>query len=197
MIELDKITEKQKLTIAKGLCDYKYIMDYWKNDDKDFRDVYYDFYLKARWAVMNKFNNKDPYFKKLQSISPTDDLMSIIDDLKDKMEEHSYELSLGSKLLHTRNPKNPIYDSKVRDYLSKEEDVDFWWNHKPKKRGAARGYTEREKIEHDWGSLNGWYNIFLTSTRGKQWIEWFDKNFPTFIDVSDIKKIDFIIYATR
>ena len=62
MIDVSKITERQKLTIAKGLCDYCYIMDNWKKNDEDFKDVFYNFYLKARWSIMNKPENKEPYF---------------------------------------------------------------------------------------------------------------------------------------
>jgi hypothetical protein len=38
-IELEKITPRQKLKIAKGLCDYQYIMDNWQVNDDDFQDV--------------------------------------------------------------------------------------------------------------------------------------------------------------
>lgn len=65
-------------------------------DELDFQVVYYDFYLKARWAVMNKEGNKRPYFEEMFSISPTDDLLTILEHLKEKMESHSYEFSLGS-----------------------------------------------------------------------------------------------------
>ena len=43
-IDVERITPRQKLTIAKGLCEYEYIMENWKNDDTDFREVYYEFY---------------------------------------------------------------------------------------------------------------------------------------------------------
>lgn len=194
-IDLEKITPRQKLTIAKGLCEYEYIMNNWQNNDSDFREVYYEFYLKARWAVMSNPNNSIPYFEKLQAISLDDDLMGILDFLKDKMEKHSYELSLGSKLLHTRNPAMPIYDSKVREYLTKEENVPFWWHVTGS--SASRGTAEREKIKHDWTELCNWYTMFLPSPRGKQWIDWFDSNFPTYRHISDVKKVDFIIFATN
>ena len=64
-IDVEKITPRQKLIIAKGLCDYQYIMDNWQKNDADFQAVYYEFYLKARWAVMNKTSNSQPYFEKL------------------------------------------------------------------------------------------------------------------------------------
>ena len=194
-IDVSQITPRQKLTIAKGLCDYQYIMDNWQTNDIDFQAVYYEFYLKARWAVMSKLNNKALYFQKLQSISPEDSLIDILNDLKGKMENQSYELSIGSKLLHTRNASSPIYDSKVREYLSKEENVNFWWQRTIKVSGAPRGTSECEKIKHDWLELCKWYNTFLTSPRGTKWIEWFDRNFPTYVHISNIKKVDFIIFA--
>lgn len=48
-IDVNQITERQKFTIRKGLCDYQYIMANQSKNDSDFQAVYYDFYLKARW----------------------------------------------------------------------------------------------------------------------------------------------------
>jgi len=198
-IDIKMITPRQKLIIAKGLCDYQYIMDNWQINDDDFQKVYYDFYLKARWAVMSKESNRRPYFHKLQTISPADDLIDIVNDLMREMEKHSYELSLVSKLLHTRNSSSPIYDSKVREYLSREEGVEFWWNRTPGMRGksAPKRTAEIDKIKHDWLNLCDWYKVFLQSSRGLQWIEWFDNNFPSYNHISNVKKIDFIIFATN
>ena len=196
-IDVSKITPRQELIIAKGLCDYQYIMENWKKDDSDFRAVYYDFYLKASWAVMSKENNSQPYFEKLQSENLNDDLMAILADLKGRMESKRYEFSLVTKLLHTRNPKLPIYDSKVREYLSREKKVNLWWQIPNKESGAKRGTTEEKKIEHDWDLLREWYADFLESERGKEWIDWFDDNFPTYKNISPVKKIDFIIFATN
>lgn len=170
-------------------------MENWEKNDADFKAVYYEFYMKARRFVMNKSNNKEQYFQMLQSISPEDSLMDILNSLKEKMASHSYELSLGSKLLHTRYACSPIYDSKVRKYLSEAEDVNFWWQIANKESGAPRGTSESEKIEHDWKKLCEWYKMFLESSRGKQWIDWFDSNFPAFADISNVKKVDFIIYV--
>ena len=47
-IDVKSITDRQKLTIEKGLCDYRYIMANWKKNDRDFQEVYYDFYLKDK-----------------------------------------------------------------------------------------------------------------------------------------------------
>ena len=62
---------------------------------------------------------------------------------------------------------------------------------------APRGTSERDKIKHDWLELCKWYDMFLQSSRGEQWIEWFDTNYQTYKSISDVKKIDFIIFATN
>jgi len=62
---------------------------------------------------------------------------------------------------------------------------------------APWGTSECEKIKHDWWELCKWYNMFLSSPRGRQWVDWFDINFPTYTNISDIKKVDFIIFATN
>lgn len=199
-IEVEKITEYQKLIIEKGLYDYQYIMNNWKNvDNDDFYTVYYKFYLSARGGVMRNECNKRIYFNKLRCISSDESLIKIISDLKEEMESNSYEFSLASKLLHTKNPFVPIYDSKVREYLSMNEDVEFWWYRKQGMYGnpAPKETTEIDKIEHDWKNLCEWYADFLKSEKGKKWIEWFDVNFSEFVNISDVKKIDFIIFATN
>ena len=196
-IILEKITPRQKLIIVKGLYDYQYIMENWQFNDADFQKVFFDFYLKARWAVMGNANNMRPYFELLQTIEPEDDLMDILLNLKKMAGIESYEFSLGSKLLHTRNTSMPIYDSKVRIYLSAEEGVDFWWHVSQRKCRVPRGTPETEKIKHDWAELRKWYDAFLPSQRGIEWINWFDNNFPAFSGISNTKKVDFIIYATN
>ncbi|MBR5337762.1 MAG: hypothetical protein IK152_07240 [Lachnospiraceae bacterium] len=191
------ITPRQKLIIAKGLCDYQYIMENWQVNDKDFQEVYYEFYLKARWPVLSNATNKKVYFNKLQSVSLEEGFISILDSLYNEMENHSYEFSLTTKLLHTRDTSMPIYDSKVRDYLSKGEKVNLWWMIPNYVSHAPRGTSEYEKIKHDWEELCKWYISFMDTERCKTWIAWFDDNFPAYVKISNVKKIDFIIFATN
>lgn len=191
-IILKDISERQKLIIAKGLLDYQFIMLNWKTNTKDFQDVYYEFYLKARWAMMKNPQNSKAYFDMLQSTDKKTNLMYVINELKSKLTKESYEFSLCSKLLHTINPQSPIYDSKVREYLSTEENVDFWFN-----TGKKNNKTTYEKIEHDWKELCSWYEEFLDSKEGKEWVDWFDFHFPSYSSISNYKKIDSIIFATN
>lgn len=141
---------------------------------------------------MSKPENTTPYFDLLQKISMDEPMEDILEELRAAMKDHRYEFSLVSKMRHTRDPRLPIYDSKVRAYLSKEEGISFWWHHT----GAPRGTGEMEKIMHDWKALCNWYQAFMMSERGKSWIEWFDACFPNDRGISNVKKIDFIIFAT-
>lgn len=186
---LSSITEKQKLIIAKGLLDYQFIMNNWRTNSSDFQDVYYEFYLKARWAKMANTTNQKDYFDLMHN-STSKDLITIIEDFEKTT--GSYEFSICSKLLHTINPSSPIYDSKVRNFLTKETDLDLWYytGRKPKAQPL-------DKIKNDWEIICNWYNKFLASADGRNWINWFDTNFPDYKSISDIKKIDSIIFATN
>ena len=186
---LSLITEKQKLIIAKGLLDYNFIMNNWRTNSPDFQDVYYEFYLKARWAKMANKTNQNDYFK-LMHTTTSKDLITIIKDFEKTI--GSYEFSICSKLLHTINPSSLIYDSKVRIFLTKEIGLDLWYNS-----GRKSKEQPLEKIEHDWEIICDWYNKFLKSPDGKNWIKWFDTNFPNYRSISNIKKIDSIIFATN
>ena len=193
MIDVNRITERQRLTIKKGLLDYQFIMKYWTTNSVDFQEVFYEFYLKARWSVMSKPENSIPYFEKLQTIGAKSNLIDIILDLQKDMAKQTLEFSLCSKMLHTTNPSSPIYDSKVRVYLSTQEGVDFWWHMNGR---AKTALSEIDKIKHDWNALCDWYSSFLSSKRGGEWISWFDSNFPEYNRISNVKKVDFIIFAT-
>lgn len=197
-IEVEKITERQKLTIENGINTYLYIMNNHEKDDADFRDVYYNYYLTARSSVFSKMKtdkvskkrninqNWNTYFNLLKSASGEESIEAIVEQLKDKLTSHSYEFSFASKLLHTKNPCVPIYDSKVRKYL---EDV------YEKKFASESGKKTLAGIEADWKMLNKWYSEFLETDEAKKWIDWFDKEFPKGKGMSDIKKIDSIIFA--
>ena len=179
-IVLSKITRIQKLIILKGLVDYEFIMKYWKTDGPDFEKVYYNFYLTAeRFKYSNPVAQKI-YFERLLKTKPTDSLLDIIKDIGGN------DFVVASKLLHTVNPNKPIYDSKVRKYLIAFEGVKLY-----------KHPYNLTTIEKDWKLLKGWYTSFLPSKRAKSWIQWFDKEFPAYSHISDVKKIDFIIYATQ
>lgn len=191
-ININDISAKKKLIIEKGLCDYKYITDHWKDNDSDFQSVFYEFYLKARWAVMSDKEKQKAYFEKMHEKDFKEDIVEVVKFLKTKT--GYYEFSLASKMLHTVNPKWPIYDRKVREYLTKERGIKFEWNCNEDRDSDLI----LDLIRKDWDKLIGWYEDFIPSATGQKWIEWFDSNFESYKDmVKPLKKIDFIIFATQ
>lgn len=207
-IIVKNITDRQKLTIKNGINTYLYIQNHHEQDSEDFRNVYYDFYLKARSSVFAKKKtntekkekednpNWDKYFKLLNDSKGEEPLISIVKNIESFT--GSYEFSFASKLLHTKNTSVPIYDSKVRDYLKKVEKVklvslDVTVKNEEDKEDKRK--KKIDKINNNWKELNKWYDEFFESGRAKEWLDWFDDNFPEGKSISDVKKIDFIIFA--
>ena len=139
--------------------------------------------------------NRIPFFEKLFHCKKEQDLIDLVIYLHDNLALADYEFSFATKLLHTVNPDSPIYDSKVYKYLKKEERVDFWNIQAIRRDARGREIDKIEKIAHNWDRLTLWYSYFLASKRGEKWIKWFDKNFPSYAHISNVKKIDFIIFS--
>ena len=187
-IVLSRITPKQILTIENGINSYLYIQSRYNPFDNDFRDVFTDFYLSAQ-GVMKRPGNRDPYFAEMDVCTGAENLMDIVDRLFVSLAVGKYEFSFATKLLHTKNANSPIYDSKVREYLKTEEHVNFHYYYR-------NTGSKRAMIAHDWDLLVDWYNRFLPTPRARSWISWFDTTFPRAAHlISDVKKIDFIIFA--
>ncbi len=197
-------TKRQILELKKALLDYQFIMDNKYSKDKkskeDFKDVYYKFYLSARWAVYANEDNRKKYFEVFDDQKDTTELIKIVQALHDKLNDDidpqktfGYDFSVATKILHTHHPENPIFDSKVKKYLdslAKKNEEKFYWSKDLKISEDKQG-----QIEHDWKLLNDWYKNFQKSDEGKDWIDWFDNEFPDYKDISNVKKIDFIIFA--
>ena len=196
MINLGNVSKKQKMEMQIGLLQYDYIQTRFTSgvDDEDFRDVFTNFYLSSQ-GRMRLPENRNPFFEKMFDCDSNQDLIQLVEYLYDHLAVDMYEFSFATKLLHTVNTQSPIYDSKVFKYLKKEERVDFWDIQVPKKDRYGNEVSKLEKISHNWEMLNDWYSSFLPSARGISWINWFDANFPLYAHISNIKKIDFIIFS--
>lgn len=93
------------------------------------------------------------------------------------------EASFSSKLIASLDPSMPIWDSIV---LSKLQLV------------PPKGTDKELRIEKTiamYESIVDWYRDFLKSEKAKEWICAFDKEFPEFVELSDVKKIDFILWG--
>lgn len=192
-INLTSITDRQILELGRSLLDYEYIQAHCSTpNDKDFQDVYYRFYLKARYAQVGKKGgaNCTAYFNTLDKTTGKDALGTVLQNLKTQGASSVLEFSIGSKLLHTKNTTSPIYDSKVAKYLKNDEGLDLWWG-----KALKKEQTKYQQFQHDWGMIKDWYDNFIKNDqRYTQWITWFDGKFPQHKNISDVKKIDFLIF---
>jgi len=119
MININKITSRQKLIIAKGLLDYQYIMDNWHTNSMDFQEVYYDFYLKARLvnekigmilyppvpSPINKVKNKYRW----RIIIKCKFEQNMIELMEDMLEEYYNMKTTDTRVIVDVNPNNMSY----------------------------------------------------------------------------------------
>ena len=94
------------------------------------------------------------------------------------------ESSFSSKMLATINPDMPIWDSYVLKNLGLK----------------LRGKNKEERFSMAvvlYDNICSWYRDFLKTDEAKEMIGMFDQAFPEYSNLTEIKKIDFIIWALR
>lgn len=87
-------------------------------------------------------------------------------------------------MLATIDSTKPIWDQYVLKNLNLE----------------LKGKTQKEKLENAirlYSEIEKWYNDFLQTQKAVECIKVFDKIFPDYVHVSDIKKIDTILWSIR
>ncbi len=117
------------------------------------------------FALMQEYRLKDCSYK---------DILLELNKFSDAV-----EASFASKLLHTINPTFPILDSKVLGALG------FKVYHPYKTDKCLRIYDE----------ICSWYAEFLKSDICSQYLALFDKCFPNYTWITNIKKIDFFMWG--
>jgi hypothetical protein len=93
------------------------------------------------------------------------------------------EPSFSSKLVATINPNLPIWDSVVLNNLQLKPPA----------------YHRKDRIEETivlYERIVEWYKDYLIDEEGQKIIELFDKEYPN-TGITDIKKIDFVIWQIR
>jgi hypothetical protein len=95
-----------------------------------------------------------------------------------------YEPSFSSKLVATLCADKPVWDQHVLKNIGEK----------------APSYTSKNKISEAklrYADIENWYNKFLTSDKGVNWIEQFNKLIPEHDKLTDLKKVDLILWQTR
>ena len=198
-IDLTCVSKKQIMSIKVVLLQYAYIKESFANygkpnfEEDDFKEVFTDFYLSSQGKMRRKENN-DPFFDTMYKCKPHRDLPELVEYLYKTLPIKMYEFSFATKLLHTVNNDSPIYDSKVHKYLKYDRKIKFCDVNRKKDRNG-NPTTKIDNIRYNWDLLIRWYNSFIPSEECRDWINWFNAQFPEYDYISTVKKIDTIIFA--
>ncbi len=95
------------------------------------------------------------------------------------------EASFASKLVATLDNTKPIWDSKVLANLWCKNAIKTYWS--PEKRLA-----ESKDLYHE---LDRAFTEVSGTSGGKDSVAAFDSAFPAYKDISDMKKLDFLVWA--
>lgn len=93
------------------------------------------------------------------------------------------EASFSSKMLATIDPSKPIWDQYVLKNLGLQL--------------KGQGKERLEKAVELYSKIESWYNSYLNSSEGKENIRVFDLMLPDYALISNIKKIDCLLWAHR
>lgn len=106
----------------------------------------------------------------------------VLDHLNDTLGR--YEPSFSSKLAATLDPREPVWDSIILRNTGQ----------------TAPSYTARNKVQRAkevFQSIREWYADFMQSEEGRLVIATFDRLVEEHDRITDIKKIDFVLWQTR
>ncbi len=177
--QIAQAVEKAK----KGMAQYIEIMELVSKVDvsihPEFQKKYNAFY-RVRQRPAEWYANYYSLMQESKKAPPSFD--QVIDQLNASM--CRYEPSFSSKLVATLNPNKPVWDVHILNNTGH----------------SAPSYTAKNKIElakAAYGSIERWYEAFLKSDDGKLCIEVFDKLVSERNKITDLKKIDFILWQTR
>ena len=172
-----------KPELKRGIEKYKYIMQRVKvadvSSDLKFQETYRDFYQLRRFYT-DEFVGR--YFKLMEQNKDATDFSFKRAFEHVKHIQCTYEISFSSKLAHTLNSALPIWDSIVIKHFGIK----------------APGYSrDREnKIYEKYDVFRQKFYDYMCSQEGKMLITMFDDAFPD-SGISDVKKIDFILWQDR
>jgi hypothetical protein len=167
----------------RGIGQYLDLMDRFPSvdvsTDRDFQRRYNDFYkvsrksaewYKAYYDMMHGFRDRKPAFGE------------VLDRMRDAV--GSCEASFCSKLVATLDANCPVWDKFVLDNLGV-----------PALRSQSSRRFEQAKL--NYGRIVEWYRDFLASETGRNAVRIFDSQVPQHARITNLKKIDFVLWQTR
>ena len=186
MIEIVRAKEiVQKPALKQGVEKYLFIMNRLHavdvSSDQEFQNTYRAFYQMRRF-YSDDFARR--YFKIMEEIKNTPEMSFKMALERIKHIQSRLEISFSSKMAHTINPLNPIWDSVV---TKKHFRV-----YPPTAKAPDR---ERAACDRYEVYVDRFYD-YMASEEGMSVLRVFDQAFPG-SGISDVKKIDFVLWQDR
>lgn len=174
---------RYRLASSLGLDSYAAILGKVNNVDvscdKDFQRLFNGFYRVRRNADWR--NIYYSYFERSKhgNIPSFADVITYLYG-----ETKNIEVSFASKMLATLDTNKPIWDRYVVQNLNLE----------------LIGSTQENKLNNAiklYADIESWYTEFLATDKAKECIIEFDKALPEYSWISNIKKVDSILWSIR
>jgi len=173
---------QERLATSMGLDKYSYIMEQVNRTnvaiDNEFQRTFNGFYIVRRNEDWRKCYYN--YFERVKKDNPS--FESIITYLFEKT--GNIEPSFSSKMLATICSEKPIWDRYVVQNLNIN----------------LTGTSKEEKLQNAvvlYEDIENWYKSFLDSEKGRECIKEFDAVLPDYKSISNIKKVDSILWSIR
>lgn len=180
--------EKQEVATSinkarKGIAQYVEIMQLFPQvnvaEDSDFQRKFNSFYrIQRRPSIW--YETYYSVFQQAKTKKPT--FSSVLDLLYQSL--NKCEPSFSSKLVATLDPGQPVWDKYVLEFTKINRPL---YTSKNKHAEAKIAYTK----------LQQWYQTFLRSEDAKLIINTFDEMVKECDLISDLKKVDFVLWQMR
>ncbi|SFT36186.1 hypothetical protein SAMN02910301_0698 [Lachnospiraceae bacterium XBD2001] len=180
-INVKEILEK-RLATSLGLDRYQYIMEHVMTtdiaSDAEFQRLFNGFYIVRRNEKWRKVYYS--YFESIKHKNPTfDEILTYLYENTGNLEP-----SFSSKMLASINPTKPIWDRYVVQNLNIK----------------LTGATNEQRLQNAitlYSEMENWYSSFLESADGITCVKEFNHYLPDYAWISDIKKVDAILWSIR
>ena len=149
-------------------------------ENKDFQKAFTAFYMLRRDDSWREY-----YFQLFEEMKNRRAALSFGEiQLRLYLHCDQIESSFSSKMLATLDPEVPMWDSYVLKKLG------F------KLKGKNKGLRLSQAVVL-YDNICSWYHEFLQTEEARSMIEAFDQAFPEYTRITQIKKIDFLIWGMR
>ena len=180
-LSAEKLLEEQ-LARSMGLDKYADIMDAARGKDVS-SDTAFQHAFNAFYRVRRNAEWRGCYYRlferaKQHHFSFADVIGSLY------VETGNVEASFSSKLIATIDPEKPIWDQYVLQNLGLE----------------LKGKNPRERISNAveiYHRIENWYAEYLKTDEAQENIAEFDRHLPSYAWITDVKKIDYLLWSKR